>query len=697
MSIYKSSSLAMIPTAYKDGKLYSIRPVPEYGAELVTNGGFDTDSDWIKGTNWAISSGSLNATSATDKCEQNTSVTTNKTYLVSYNITNYVSGSVRIELSSGNVSVGATNSGNGFYSEEITALGDGYVLIDAMATFTGSIDNVSVKEVLKPSGDFTFSRGSNLAATRVDVNGLIEKGRENLLLQSNSFSTSPWSNNDASVTSGQADKDGGTNAWKWKVNSNSAYHYSVQSHTTTNSVCAYSIYAKADEYNFFRLEQGNNGQGAWFNLSSGTIGTTSANTIAKITSVGGGWYRCEISFVTAASSNFLMAFSASETLNYTGDNVSGGFIQDAQLEQGLVATDYIETGTSAAQSGILEDMPRLDYSGGASCPSLLLEPQRSNLVTQSEYFSASSWSGYVFGGASLTRTFGYESPEGNNNAYKFDVVVGTGGVLLTENITINPANPQTLSIWMKGENGGEKVMLALRNTGSAGASGDIMTLTSEWARYDVTLTTASANRGFQFRMLSSNGVVDQTIYVWGAQCEQGSYPTSYIPTYGTSQTRSADFSNNNDILGTAYSSNNFSYFIEFKLLQNSEISNSPMLFGGGSAGLGASGQCYLRIGLLGNNTLRLYGHGDTLMAEVVYAFTKDTNYKLLVKRSGTDVSFFVNGVQIGSTQTSSLDFTLRSVGWSYNAGTYNTYGDVKQFVGFETALTDSECIALTTL
>jgi len=37
-------------------------------------------------------------------------------------------------------------------------------------------------------GDFTFSRGSNLAATRVDVNGLIEKGRENLLTYSNDFS-----------------------------------------------------------------------------------------------------------------------------------------------------------------------------------------------------------------------------------------------------------------------------------------------------------------------------------------------------------------------------------------------------------------------------------------------------------------------------------------------------------------------------
>ena len=70
-------------------------------------------------------------------------------------------------------------------------------------------------------------------------------------------------------------------------------------------------------------------------------------------------------------------FTDSGVNSYTGDAHQESTIQDAQLELGLVATDYIETGTSAAQSGILEDMPRLDYSGGASCPSLLLEPQRS--------------------------------------------------------------------------------------------------------------------------------------------------------------------------------------------------------------------------------------------------------------------------------------------------------------------------------
>ena len=78
----------------------------------------------------------------------------------------------------------------------------------------------------------------------------------------------------------------------------------------------------------------------------------------------------------------------------------------------MVATDYIETGASTAQAGILEDMPRLDYSGGASCPSLLLEPQRSNLITQSEYIGA--WTG--FGGVQTITDNYATSPEGLQNA-----------------------------------------------------------------------------------------------------------------------------------------------------------------------------------------------------------------------------------------------------------------------------------------
>ena len=38
------------------------------------------------------------------------------------------------------------------------------------------------------AGDFTFTRGSNISATRVNADGNIEKGYENLLTYSNTFS-----------------------------------------------------------------------------------------------------------------------------------------------------------------------------------------------------------------------------------------------------------------------------------------------------------------------------------------------------------------------------------------------------------------------------------------------------------------------------------------------------------------------------
>ena len=56
------------------------------------------------------------------------------------------------------------------------------------------------------------------------------------------------------------------------------------------------------------------------------------------------------------------------------------YIQDAQLEYGLVARDYIETTTAAVEGGITDNVPRLDYTD-SSCPALLLEPQRTNAFT----------------------------------------------------------------------------------------------------------------------------------------------------------------------------------------------------------------------------------------------------------------------------------------------------------------------------
>jgi hypothetical protein len=223
------------------------------------------------------------------------------------------------------------------------------------------------------SGDFTFSRGSNLAATRVDVNGLIEKGRENLLVQSNQFDTSWAVTNTGVVTGSQSGYDGSSDAWLLSTSQGSSGY--VYQNTSASNVLSFSFYAKAGSLDWtYILVNGNSTYAATaFNLSSGTFATNfGGGFVARNSeSVGNGWYR--ITLTTNNGSSRVRIYPA------YGDGAIGNagniYIQDAQLEQGLVATDYIETGASTAQAGILEDLPRLDYSGGASCPSLLLEPQ----------------------------------------------------------------------------------------------------------------------------------------------------------------------------------------------------------------------------------------------------------------------------------------------------------------------------------
>ncbi|MCS5551400.1 MAG: LamG domain-containing protein [Gammaproteobacteria bacterium] len=115
------------------------------GSEEVTNGDFATDDGWVKGTGWSISGGSANAYQSTDDLYRENVVESGKYYKVTYTISNYISGSVRVELP-GNAAAGVERSANGTYTEILLSVGT-IVMFDARTSFTGSIDNVTVKEV----------------------------------------------------------------------------------------------------------------------------------------------------------------------------------------------------------------------------------------------------------------------------------------------------------------------------------------------------------------------------------------------------------------------------------------------------------------------------------------------------------------------------------------------------------------------
>ena len=673
MSLYKDASLVMIPSAYKDGKLYSMRPVPEYGSESVTNGTFNNDlSGWtINNANagnvveWSAGQTHLKRTaSAATELRQSTLVV-GKKYYVNVDV-NIIGDSTGGALEYNGSTRFIFNQGvNSFKFTASTTLFSFICLSNSTEYY---IDNISIKEVLVEDGDFTFSRGSNLAATRVDVNGLIEKGRENLLPQSNQFDTT-WIPDGVIITGGQAGYDGTNDAWKIeKLASSYRRIRQVASSSGGQTLSAYAKAGTQDVISFLSNFSGGSAGGV-FNLATETW-VTNFNTIDfGHESVGNGWHRVYVTFDKAIV----------DVRIYVGWNDSNAgyiYLQDAQLEQGLVATDYIETTTTSVSAGILEDMPRLDYSGGASCPSLLLEPQRTNLVPYSEYFN--SW--IIQSGTSVfSNTTDTLSPEGLYNAAK---VTSNGANGLFPSAVAGGGGANTKSIYLKGVNGGENVYI---KDPYETITSKLCVLTTEWQRFEMTETQSN-----QMSIWISN-IPSGGIYMWGVQLESGSYPTSYIPTYGTSQTRSGDQANT----------------LEDSSLFN--LTQGTLFFEGNALAEGTDRRISISDGTTNNYISIGYSRfTGNIIAEVFYngvsqqpnwgatGVTQTDNNKFALSWGSGTMKFYVNGV-LKLTDSVTSPVGLDILRFSAGNGSLRMLGNTKQVAVFPTALTDSEAIALTTL
>ena len=527
------------------------------------------------------------------------------------------------------------------------------------------------------SGDFTFSRGSNLAATRVDVNGLIEKGRENLLLQSNAFSTSPWNIGAATLTSGQTGYDGSSNAWLLSATSSFA---NVNQNVSLSNLLTFSVYAKAGtgDWMVMRLN-GTLNNLIYVDLTNQVFG--SAGGVAKtITDMGNGWSRVSVTINQASYTAAHIYVGAGDgSISTTNETI---YIQDAQLEAGLVATDYIETGASTAQAGILEDMPRLDYSGGASCPALLLEPQRTNKLIHSEYFGAGT--GWGDNGL-VTRDFGYLAPDGTYSATKITNTGSGGASGYVFYGGVLPDDSRSVYARTTSGTGTANLMTYFGNTNN------VFTITEEWQRFDLSSVTTTTGQGSFYLVDFRDGDLNEII-LWGAQCEEASYPTSYIPTYGSSVTRSQDLTTA-DTSSFYTDSSNGTLFSELSFPLAADGNYNGWFFWNGSGyhrivlqrrGDTGKGQVEVRI----NNTTQ---------ASIISssAITLEDNHKMLVRWDNNEFTFFIDGVNIGS-DTSTDSYSGTDLNELASRPTYNA-ANIKQAVLFPTALTDSECIALTTL
>ena len=531
--------------------------------------------------------------------------------------------------------------------------------------------------------EFTFSRGADIAATRVNKDGLIEKCRENLLLQSNQFDTT-WENIRSSDSSGEIGYDGSNNAWKFKDSIDNNTHRIDQNVTlTNNSVYSFSIYAKEGEHNTLGVEIGNFSVTAnyvLFNLSDGTTSETGSNIIdSSMTAVGNGWYRCSMTSLAGTADRLCMQVQTGSTASYTGNGTDGIYIQDAQLEYGLVATDYIESGSSTGKAGVLDNLPRIDYTSGSA--QLLMEPSRTNYIEHSEYFNA--WTKQ----AKVTITNNATtSPSGYNDASKYNIS-GSTDRALDQSETLSSGATYTFSMWVKAI---VDTQIRVRSNGNEWSEIFTVLVSDGWKRIESTHTMVSTS--YEIGFFDVSGSTGDRFYIWGAQLEEGSYATSYIPNYGTTLgvTRAFDlFSDEsyNDVLGNG----DLSIFVDFDYAAPGRESSTTALYVySGSNNFGIKGTNPA------SKQLQIYA-GNGFTTNITFNTTEQaTRIKALIRTNGSTVELFFNGAKQGTTMTfgGSLPYAWDDIRFT---GSNSFLAKYNRVAIFTESLSDAECIALTTV
>ena len=204
-------------------------------------------------------------------------------------------------------------------------------------------------------------------------------------------------------------------------------------------------------------------------------------------------------------------------------------------------------GSSATRinaNGLVETMgtnvPRLDYTDG-SCPTLLTEPESTNLVRYSEDFN--QWVKSDGGtGIDPVVSTGFSAPDGSSNARKVVFNKGAGTTLNDRSFLdysyTSVDSTYTQTIWLRVESGTANIFVDFDSK-----STNVVTLNTNWQRITLTKTGVAGSRQIRFGLRGSVGVDDTaTVLAWGAQLEEQPHATSYIYNNGTALgvTRSAD-------------------------------------------------------------------------------------------------------------------------------------------------------------
>ena len=331
------------------------------------------------------------------------------------------------------------------------------------------------------------------------------------------------------------------------------------------------------------------------------------------------------------------------------------------------------------------------------CPSHLLEPSRSNLIPYSEVYN--NWNKVSLTNSSVNEL----NPYGTLNTQKI-LQISSGG-FLRHLRTIN--GNETISVFVKKDSsdfarlwaGGNSVYFNIVNgtieseSGSQITNKSIINYGNGWFKISISVNSTSSN----FRIYpatsgnSSSGI--NSLFVWGAQLEQGSYATSYIPTSGSAVTRSAETATGAGDASTFNDSEGV-LMVEISALTNNQTNRLISLTNGSSS---------QRISLFysqdsSNEVKGIVFVGGVAVGEVEYnSIDITTNLKVALKYKANDLALWINGIKVITDNLTSTPIGLDTLNFDLgiSSSVLPFYGSTKQLQYFDSALNDSDLETLT--
>ena len=367
---------------------------------------------------------------------------------------------------------------------------------------------------------------------------------------------------------------------------------------------------------------------------------------------------------------------------------AGTLYNVAPIDEPYEDFDFARTSTatrinsSGLVSNVATGVPRISYDSNGDNGHILLEPTSTNLVPYSENFEGGSWSNASIG-TTPTLDSGYTAPDGSSTAYKISNANQDSFWYYPSVADSNYAR----TIWARAVSGTGTAQLLSHNSNT----NNTFTLTETWQRFEVNSTTSSTGEtGFYAVDFRGSGTLDEVL-VWGAQSENLSYATSYIPTLtGSQETRATETATGAGSAELINSTEGVLY-AEIAALANDGTFREITLNDGSTNNV-----VEIRYKSTANQFQFVVRNGGAAVVSPTITLTNPLEFiKVAFSYKTNDYKMYINGVEVATDTSGTMPSGLNNL--SFNWGGSNPfYGKCKAVAVFNEALSDSELTQLTT-